>query len=499
MIYSAAHLQLTKDNIKFNNSSPNININNNIINNNNNNINNCNNKNTNNNVKINIKTTSIMNQPPVKRRGGPREGAGRKRKNGPKALTYTPTPEVAQFLNCKKQCNESIQQIITRCILEFKMLEATDIKHRDEVSQLWSQIFTLEQNLCQCKQELKEYKEKCNFLCSLKHHRIESGNTDILISPIESSSLSTVDSLYNEPSLLNVKTSTPISSVNNSYFNNENSSSAGENNILSNNICNSNDNKNKGNIEINNDENLISDNNKCNNEINNSNSINQKHSLNFRLYNESENLFKSNTNYKDTNNNNSHCSIYDNENNYSSEIPFSSSLISESSSIESSKTLCHKTNDDNKIIVPLLDENNNKINNNYYQVSKNKLDNNNENNNNYNNNNENYKLFSNNISSSDTHNNDKNYNNNKCYNFNKRIGENSVYCSSQSKIDNISKKDYYNEHILNYKSFNDNFSYMHKNQDKEKEINDKNNYCYDIPHPFDNNQQKYKKIKVENN
>jgi len=130
MIYSTVQLQQTNNKIKFSNSNSNININNNIINKSNNNNNNSN---KNDNDKINIKTTSIMNPPPVKRRGGPREGAGRKRKNGPKALTYTPTPEVAQFLNSKKQCNESIQQIITRCILEFKMLEATDLKHRDEV------------------------------------------------------------------------------------------------------------------------------------------------------------------------------------------------------------------------------------------------------------------------------------------------------------------------------------------------------------------------------
>ncbi|KAG4092474.1 hypothetical protein H8356DRAFT_1049822 [Neocallimastix lanati (nom. inval.)] len=79
------------------------------------------------------KTAPTINPPTVKRRGGPREGAGRKRKNGPKALTYTPTPEVAAFLNIKKRRNESIQQIITRCIMEYKSLEMTEIGHRNEV------------------------------------------------------------------------------------------------------------------------------------------------------------------------------------------------------------------------------------------------------------------------------------------------------------------------------------------------------------------------------
>jgi len=101
--------------------------------NSNNNNNNNNNHGINNNVNVNVKSNSIINPQQVKRRGGPREGAGRKRKNGPKALTYTPTPEVAQFLNSKKQSNESIQQIITRCIIEYKLLETAEQRHRDEV------------------------------------------------------------------------------------------------------------------------------------------------------------------------------------------------------------------------------------------------------------------------------------------------------------------------------------------------------------------------------
>eukprot|EP00833_Pecoramyces_ruminatium_P007760 jgi/Orpsp1_1/1181792/evm.model.c7180000078637.1 len=106
----------------------------NVINNSNNNSNNNSyNGNNESNIQNNKnKSTIVINPPTVKRRGGPREGAGRKRKNGPKALTYTPTPEVAAFLNIKKRRNESIQQIITRCIMEYKSLEMTEIGHRNE-------------------------------------------------------------------------------------------------------------------------------------------------------------------------------------------------------------------------------------------------------------------------------------------------------------------------------------------------------------------------------
>ncbi|ORX54796.1 hypothetical protein BCR36DRAFT_11662 [Piromyces finnis] len=251
MIYSSIHFQSTSDTIKYNaHQNQNVNINSRIVNNTNNIINN----NSNNSNNINTKNVTIMNPPSVKRRGGPREGAGRKRKNGPKALTYTPTPEVAQFLNSKKQCNESIQQIITRCILEFKMLEATDLKHKDEVSQLWSQVFTLEQNLCQCKQELKNYKDKYHLICSLKHNKNESENKNMmLISPSESSSFSVVDSIYNEP-LMDINISTPTSFANNSFIYNENSFISNEINISSNNFCNK-DNESEY-ITKNNNENL---------------------------------------------------------------------------------------------------------------------------------------------------------------------------------------------------------------------------------------------------
>jgi len=107
----------------------------------------------------------------------------------------------------------------------------------------------------------------------------------------------------------------------------------------------------------------------------------------------------------------------------------------------------------------------------------------------------------------------KNYNNDNCYNKNEfksdfiekkpvNLFEKNTFYSPLNNCTNsgmsspknqYSQKNGFKECVYD----NDDISYKHKNnQEKEKEMDNNDNYYY---HFIDNNQQKFKKIKVNNN